>query len=133
MAHQLRPAQHLAAQCTGGCIRQPHRGQVIRGQQLRQDLRIDLVGFDLRLSNRSRLGRIGHHHPPGPTGQHRRDRPRVAGHLQRHLIGRTQALRECTHSLWGSRKPPGLLDYPTLPNRHLRKVPVHIQPDTPAL
>jgi hypothetical protein len=46
--------------------------------------------FDLRLGDRSRLDRIGHHHPTGVAGQQRRDRARVPGRLQRHLIQRSE-------------------------------------------
>lgn len=44
LTHDVRPAQHLAAQPSRGRVRTPHRGQMVRGQQLGQDLRIHLVG-----------------------------------------------------------------------------------------
>jgi len=48
LAHQMRAAHHLPAQAAGPLIRQPHRGQEVRRQQLRQDPRIDLVFSELK-------------------------------------------------------------------------------------
>ena len=39
---QVRPAGHLTAQLLGPLIRQPHRRQEVRGQQLRQDSCVEL-------------------------------------------------------------------------------------------
>jgi hypothetical protein len=131
LPHQVRPAQHLPAQRVRGRVRQPHRRQVVRGQQPRQNLRVDLVGLHLRLGDRPGLGRIRHHHPAGPTRQQRRDRPRVPGRLQRHLIARAEAVGEPAHLLRRGREPARLHHHAGLPHRHLRELPMHIQPDTP--
>ena len=131
LLHDVRPAQHLPAQRIGGRIRQPHRRQVVRGQQLRQDLRVDLVGLHLRLSDRPGLGRVRYHHPPGMAGQQGCDRPRVPGRFQRHLIGWAQARGELTDPFWRRGERARLNHHPALPDRHLREITVHIQPDTP--
>jgi hypothetical protein len=133
LADDVRPAQHLPAQRADGRIRLPHRRQVVRGQQLRQDRRVHLVGLHFGLGDRPGLARVGHHHPASPAGQHRDDRPRVPGRLQRHLIGRAQARGELPHPLRRGRERPGLHHLPGLADRHLREVAVHIQPDTPPL
>jgi hypothetical protein len=41
LAHQVRSAGDLPAQATRAHIRQPHRRQEVRGQQLRQDPGVD--------------------------------------------------------------------------------------------
>ncbi len=48
------------------CVGHPHRRQIVGRQQLRQHLGVDLVGLDLRLGDRPRLHRVGHHHPRHP-------------------------------------------------------------------
>jgi hypothetical protein len=42
LTHDMRPAQHLAAQRAGRGIRTPHRRQIVRGPQLSQNLGVDL-------------------------------------------------------------------------------------------
>ena len=46
---------------------------------------------------------------------------------------RAQALRERPHLRRSGGKPPGLPHHYALPNRYLRELAVHIQPDTPPL
>ena len=133
LTHDMRPTQHLAAQRAGRGIRTPHRRQIVRGQQLSQNLGVDLVGLDLRLGDRPGLGRVGHHHPPCSAGQHRRDRPGVPGRLQRDLIARSQAFGERPHPFRSGGESAGLGHQPTLPDRYLRELPVHIQPNAPPL
>jgi hypothetical protein len=53
---QVRPAAHLTAQLPGPLIRQPHRRQELRGQQLRQDPCVDLR---ILRTNRTVPGRAG--------------------------------------------------------------------------
>ena len=133
LPHDVRPAQHLPAQRAGLGVRHPHRRQVVGGQQLGQDRRVHLVGLHLRLGDRPGLGRVGHHHPGRPAGQHRDDRPRVPGRLQRHLIIRPQARGELPHALRRGGERARLHHPARLADRHLREVAVHIQPDAPPL
>jgi putative transposase len=58
LPNQMRAAGNLPTQRTGPIIRQPHRRQEVRRQQLGKDPGIDLVGLDLRLRDRPRLGRV---------------------------------------------------------------------------
>src|SRR5439155_11506108 len=59
--------------------------------------------------------------------------PRVPSGLQRRLIGRAQARGELTDPFRRGGERAGLRDLPVLPDRYLREITVHIQPDTPPL
>jgi hypothetical protein len=76
LAHQMRPARHLAPARLRVLVGDPHRGQIVGGQQLREDLRIELVGLDLRLGDRARLLRVRDHHARDPALQQPDDRVR---------------------------------------------------------
>jgi hypothetical protein len=56
-------------------------GQVVGRQQLREDLRVDFVGLDVRLSDRPRLLRVADHDTSDMPLQQPHDRVRVAGRL----------------------------------------------------
>jgi hypothetical protein len=76
-------------------------------------------------------GRVGHHRPTRPAAPQCRDRPRVPGRLQRHLVVWTATVHERPHLLRCRREAAGLADKAVLPDRHLREAAVHIQPDAP--
>jgi hypothetical protein len=122
-------AHHLPAQATGALVGQPDRRQEVRGQQLRQDPRVDLVGLHLRLGDRPRLGRVGHHHPPDQRRQQVRDRVTVPGRLQRHLIVGAQPIGPLTQRFRRNPDPALVTDQAILEHRELRELPVHIHPD----
>jgi hypothetical protein len=94
LANDVGPAGHLAAQRMRLVVGQPHRRQVVGGQQLGQHLGVDLVGLDPVLGDRPRLLRVRHHHPGHPRLEQLRDRVRVAARLDRHLVARRQAVGE---------------------------------------
>jgi hypothetical protein len=133
LAHDVRPTSNLTAQRMGLLVGEPHPGQKVGRQQLRQHFRVDLVGLDLRLRDHARLLRIGHHHPRDPRLQQLRDRVRVARRLDRYLIRRHQAIREQPEALGRRRHPPGLAHQAVFPHRDLRELAVHIQAKAPAL
>jgi hypothetical protein len=128
----VRAPVHLPAQGVGLVVGQPHAGQVVGRQQLREDLGVDLVGLDLGLGDRARLGRIRDHHARHPSLQQPRDRVRVAGRLQRHLVLRPEAVGEQPQRLRRRRNPADLADHAGLPDRDLRELAMHIKPDAPA-
>jgi hypothetical protein len=94
LSDDVRAASDLASQRVSLIVGQPHRRQEARRQQLREHLRVDLVGLDLRLGDRARLGRVRDNHLGHVTLQQPGDRVRVARRLQRDLVTRRQALRE---------------------------------------
>jgi hypothetical protein len=49
LPHQVSAAGDLPTQRPGPIVRQPHRRQEVRRQQLRENPRVYLVGLDLRL------------------------------------------------------------------------------------
>jgi hypothetical protein len=110
----------------------PHRRQVIGGQQLREDLGVDLVGLDPGLGDRPRLLRIGHHDTRHTTLKGAHDRVRVSRRLQRDLVGRRQAIGEHPQRLRGHRDLAGLTNQPVLPDRHLRELAMHVESQAPA-
>jgi hypothetical protein len=52
LAHEMRAASDLPPARLRVLVSDPHAGQVVGRQQLREDLRVDLVGLDLRLGDR---------------------------------------------------------------------------------
>ncbi len=122
----MRTARDLTTQRVRRVIRKPHSRQVVGRQQLGEHDGVDLVGLDLRLGNRARLLRIGDHHPRDPPLQQLGDRVRVARRLQRHLVGRRQAVCEAPQSLRGRRHLAGLAHLPVLPDRDLRELAVDV-------
>ena len=133
LPHDMRPPGDLPAQRLRRLIGDPHRRQIVRRQQLREDRGVDLVGLDLRLRDRPRLHRVGHHHPRDPrldqlgrsraccTSPRSRPHPRAAK-----LSANTRSSSPVIVDL------PGLADPPVLPDRDLRELAMHIQPDTSA-
>ena len=83
LTDDMRAARDLAAQGVRRVVGQPHRRQVVGGQQLREHGGVDLVGLDLRLGDRAGLLRIGDHHPRDPPLQQLGDRVRVTRRLDR--------------------------------------------------
>ena len=132
LAHQMRAPGDLAPARLGVLVGDPHARQVVGGQQLREDLGIDLVGLDLGLGDRPRLLRVGHHNPRNPAGQQPHDRVRVPGRLQRDLVAGRQAVGEDPQRLRRRRDPPGLADQAVLPDRDLRELAMHIESEAPA-
>jgi hypothetical protein len=131
LTHDMRAASHLTTQRLCGLVGDPHRRQIVRGQQLRQHLGVNLVGLDLRLGDRAGLLRIGHHHPRHMRLEQPDDRLRVARRLDRDLILRPEAVGKDPQRLVAQRDPPRLADQAVLPHRDLRELSVHVQPDTP--
>jgi hypothetical protein len=86
----------------------------------------------LASANRARLGRIGHYHPRDVGLEQSRDRVRVAGGLQRDLVGRRQTVREDPQRLRRRLDLSDLADHARLPDRDLRELTMHVEPDTPA-
>jgi hypothetical protein len=105
-------------------ISKPHPRQKARRQQLREDLRVDLVGLDLRLRDHPCLLGVRHDHPRDPGLEQLRDRVRVARRLDRHLIRRHQAIREQPKPLWCRRHAADLAHQGVLPHRDLRELAV---------
>ena len=70
LADDVRAPRDLPPARLRGLVGDPHRGQVVAGQQLREDRRVDLVGLDLGLGDRPGLLRVADHDP--------RDLPRSA-------------------------------------------------------
>ena len=60
------------------------------------------------------------------------DRVRVARRLQRDLVARRQTVGEHPQRLRGQRDLPGLADQPVPPDRDLREVAMHVQPEASA-
>ena len=125
-------ASDLPAQRLGGLVGDPHRRQIVRREQLREDRRVDLVGLDLRLGDRPRLLRVRDHHPRDARRDQPHDRVRVARRLDRDLILGPEAVREHPQRLGVSRDLPGLAHHAVLPHRDLRELAMHIQSDTAA-
>ena len=86
LAHQLRAARQTPAQRARLLVRQPAAAQQPGGEQSRERARVAPVGLDLRLGDRPQLRPGRHHDPRHMRLQSPRDRQRVAGRLQRHLI-----------------------------------------------
>ncbi len=61
-----------------------------------------------------------------------RDRVRVAGRLDRHLVGRRQAVGEQPERLRSRADLPDLTDGPVLPDRDLGELAVDVEPDAPS-
>ena len=101
LAHQLRAARQTPAQRPRRLIRQPAAVQQPGGQQPRERARVAAVGLDLGLGDRPQLVPGRHDHPRHVRLQRPRDRQRVAGRLQRHVIVRRRGCRP------GSAAPPG--------------------------
>jgi hypothetical protein len=131
-AHQLAPARAHTPQHPDALVRQPGTRQEVRGQQLREDARIDLVRLDLRLGDRPGLERVGDHHAGHVWFEHHRDRLGVAGGLQRNLVVRQQTRGELPQRLQPARHPASIGDEPVVHHRDLREVPMHIQSDEPS-
>jgi hypothetical protein len=129
---QLGAPGDLAAQRLGVLVGDPHRRQIVRGQKFGQHGGVDLVGLDLRLSDRPGLHRIGHDHPRHVRFDHADDRMRVARRLDRDLILRTQPFGEDPQRLVTQRDLPRLADQTVFPDRDLRELAVDIQTDASA-
>ena len=84
----------LAAQRVGILVAHPHRRQVVGGEQLGEHFGVDLVGLYLGLGDRPGLDRIRDDDARHPRLDQLGDRVRVGGRLDRHLVGRRQALGE---------------------------------------
>jgi len=132
LAHEMRAASDLAAARLRVLVSDPHPGQVVGGQQLREDLRVDLVGLDLRLGDRPGLLRVAHHNAGDMALQQPHDRVRIASRLQRDLVGRRETAGEQPQRLRCRVDPSGLADQPVLPDRDLREIAMHIQSDAPS-
>jgi hypothetical protein len=129
LPHQVSASGHLPTQRPRSVVRQPHRRQKVRREQLRQDPGIDLVGLDLRLRDRPGLRRIRHHHPTHDRGQQGGDRVTVAGGLQRHLIITTQVRCPVPQRLRCHRDPALVADQSVFDHRQLRELAVHVHAD----
>ncbi len=127
---QLRASGDLSTQRLCLLIGDPHRRQVVRGQQLGEDRSVDLVGLDLRLRDRACLHRVRHDHTRDARLDHADDRVRVARRLNRNLILRPKALGENPQHLTADLDLSGVPDRPVLPDRDLRELAMHIQTDT---
>jgi hypothetical protein len=89
-----QPATH-----PGPVVSNPGLGQEVRGQQLGQDPRVDLVRLHLRLGDRSRLARVRHHHLCDERAQHRRDGVAISSGLQGDLVIGLERRRPLTQVL----------------------------------
>ena len=103
-AHELLAAREPAAQDPAALIWHPHRLKLTLPQQARQRPRVELVGL------RSRVGdpgvvRADHDHPVHMRLEDPGDLPTAARHLQRHPVGRQQALSQRPRSLRRARHP----------------------------
>ena len=129
LPNQVSAAGDLPTQRPGPIIRQPHRRQKVRRQQLRKDPSIDLVGLDLRLRNRPGLGWVRYHHPTHDRGQQVRDRITVTGGLQRHLIIDAKLNSPLSQRLRRNRDPTLISHQAILNNRDLGELAMHIHSD----
>ena len=132
LTHDVGPPRDLPAQRLRVLISDPHRREIVRRQQLRQDLGVDLVGLDLRLGDRPRLLRIGHDHPRDMRLDQPDDRVRVARRLDRDLVLRAEAVGEDPQRLVTQRDLPEVTNHTVLPHRDLSELAMHIHTNTPA-
>jgi RHS repeat-associated protein len=87
------------------------------------------IGLHTRVRDCSRVGRVAHHHTPDLVlTQKARDRHRAAAGLEHDLILTAEARGELPDRLGRARDPPELRDLPTLSDRDLAGVEMHIQP-----
>ncbi len=130
LAHQMGPARHQPAPHPGPLVSHPRLGQEIGREELREDAGVDLVGLDLRLSDRSGLARVRHHNPGHDVAQHHRDRIRVRRCLQGDLVAGLAELRCPLAQVLGTHPDPALVAHqPVLDNGDLRERTMHIHPD----
>jgi hypothetical protein len=129
LSHQVSAAGDLPAQHAGPLVRQPHRREEVRRQQLRQDPGIHLVRLRFRLRDRPRLRRVRDHDPRHPGHQRRGDGVAVPGRRQGHLVLRPQGRRPCSQRLGCDADPTQVVDRPVLDHRDLRELTVDVHAD----
>ena len=87
---QLRPARDASTQHARLLVGDPHLGQKAAGEQLRQRPRVDLVGLRRRVAPFTAFG-FASTTRADMRLEDPRDRERVAGRLQHHLVVAPQA------------------------------------------
>jgi hypothetical protein len=130
LTDQLGAPDDLTAQRLRVLIGDSHRRQIVSGQQLGEDRRVDLVGLHLRLSDRARLHRVGHDHTRDARLDRPDDRVRITRRLDRDLVLRPEAIGEHPQHLAADLDLAGMPHRPVLPDRDLRELPMHIQTNT---
>jgi hypothetical protein len=126
----VRPPRDLTPQRLRLVIGQPDRGQKAGREQLRQHLRVDLIGLHLCLGDRPRLRRVRDDHTTDVTLEQPRDRVRVTGRLERDLVLLAQAAGKQPQRLRCRLDPARRADDTLLPDRDLGKLAVHVESDT---
>ena len=130
--HQPRPSRDTPPQRGRRLIRHPHRFEHSGGEELGEHRRVEAVGLHTRVRDRTRLGRIAHHHPPhGPFSEQPGDHHRAAARLQHHLVTALQAGRKLPDRLRGTRDPPDTRNPAALGDRDLAEIEVNIQTKEP--
>ena len=129
LTHDVRAPSDLTPQRVRRLISNPHARQIVGGQQLREDRRVDLVGLDLRLSDRPGLHRVRDHHPGDPRRDRAHQCVRVARRLDRDLILAAETVDEHRQRLAGDRDLPSMANLPVLPHRDLREIAMHVESD----
>ena len=123
---QLSPARQSPAHRPDTLVRRPDAVELARPQQLGQRSRVQAVGLRARLTDAG-VARRDDDHSRNMRLEDRGDRPRVAGHLQRHPVARVQALDEQLQRL-GPRLDPARRPQLALgEDRHLAEVAMDIQ------
>ena len=125
---ELTATREAAPHHAGALIGHPDRVQRPGRQQLRQRERVEAVGLRARLTNPG-IARRHDDHPGDMRLEDPRDLPRIAGHLQRHLVIGREALREQLQVLCGVRDSPAPAAPAAIEDRDLAKVAMHVQTD----
>jgi hypothetical protein len=126
LTHELRAARQAPAQRPRALVGQPTPTQKARGEQPRQRARVAPVGLDLGLGDRPQLRPGGHDDPRDMRLQPPRDRQRVAGRLQRHVILRANAAGQDRKPLRAAGRTTRRTHPPVLADRDLAEIQMHV-------
>ena len=129
LLHQMRPRGGHPPQHRGAIVGQPDRRQEVHGKQLREDPRVDLVGLDLRLSDRPRLQRVRHHDAARVLRQQARNRIAVAGRFQRDLVIDGELRSPRSKRLGPAIHPSRIDNLVSFDDRDLREIAMHVHTD----
>ena len=123
---ELRAARQAPAQRPRLLVRQPAAVQQPGGEQPRQRARVAAVGLDLRLGDRPQLRPSGDDDSRHVRLQRPRDRQRVAGRLQRHVILGAEAVGQDRQPLRAGRHAAPGPHAPRLADRDLAEIEVDV-------
>ena len=107
-------------------VADPHRRDQIGGQEIGQDLGIDLVGLDLRMADRPHMPRMREHDLADMRLEDPRDRQRVTGRFEHDPVGRPETLGEQLKRRRRGRHAPGRPRTATIGDRDLAEVAMHV-------